>query len=1178
MKGLDEDMNKKQMQKVINMQLGNMHKNSDPRRRRVYNRNNFYYDIGEIVNNWNAEDLHEFAEILLTKNSKTFTWFKNQLFPMKISDLHHECFMPKYIDIKKLLVWYAVIISTNHIKINEFIIKKTEFEVALINGFYDRANMSLNEIEELIGYSFWSIDSRLALYEYSIGLEKNKEFLEKISLSDSDNWVKACADFFSFKAEKSVNNRQYVHRVQNFLEHLTESIRPFFEEKLFPIVQIEEDDIVNILRLNSSSSLIDMYNTFIKVCTRVLSDNKIENREIKRLVSESLALVEDVDDIVLYKLKWASGCLEGDIYLSEKDVNFLEIGDLYTKGDYETVIENIENSIEENANCFELYEYYVKSHIMLNRPLSFAAAESIKDELMLTMYNSYIKDGESAKAYFVLSRLLRLFSNSYLGTSLASFFADKYMIGISDILQNGKEYVSPIINIKLVNVLREKGETILNVFKANIGSSATTELYEYMLKKNKTTLVAQIDGIRSRWYAIKKDIMFGTGNPVEVLVEWYFELKGKEGILNSYQKERIATELYYLYIDMGMYLEAEELVVDETIYNRYSTIRMDLECIFSSLNVKNEKMKSNICTPIATFLYKEGDYTSIYTAVANFLNANNVRKPSELFQKESVYGESRLYFFLKKVCVKEILDSMYNVFETDEEVENERIEICKYLQVHDKKHVSEYIEEISQILQARKIIHGVKYFEDVKIDVDFDKIHTVYGEVFEDDYKRFCQIDNLDNNYTTFDALNNRWYIYINGEQQTYNHALLVFKEFFEDYRQELAFGQYGLDSILGTRIRHGCLQNQIRIAFETNNIAFVCRSAEDRTYLPTKAFDGMCVTLPEEIRKKLYEVISTFSRDIDDYMEEITTEYVRIRIDEKNPKGLFDFSVTIEDVAIIMQMVKEYQNVNLVCELFEIYWLHRLEKSLCNARVFFEDEVKNKFISRLKKLEEDVEMLTKGQQVHDILLDSISRTRTELQKCIDYIVEWFKVSQREEIEDFSAKDLLETCELINRRVVSNYDEIKKEVVINVKSLFLGKTFSHMIDILIILFTNAFYHSGYIDNLSDLVMKFEMTETEELIILRVENNLAEFVNKIDLKETVLDIQQKLEECIKNKEYYNYEGKSGYIKICKILECNLSCQSYMEFGLTLEENAYYVMIEMPKFGMIRKEKQNESITN
>ena len=53
-------------------------------------------------------------------------------------------------------------------------------------------------------------------------------------------WIKTqlcCADFFSFKAEKSVNNRQYVHRVQNFLEHLTESIRPFFEEKLFHIEQ-----------------------------------------------------------------------------------------------------------------------------------------------------------------------------------------------------------------------------------------------------------------------------------------------------------------------------------------------------------------------------------------------------------------------------------------------------------------------------------------------------------------------------------------------------------------------------------------------------------------------------------------------------------------------------------------------------------------------------------------------------------------------------------------------------------------------------------------------------------------------------------------------------------------------------------------------------------------------------
>ena len=1171
-------MNKKQMQKLINMQLGNMHKSADPRRRKIYTRNKFYYDIGEIINNWNVEDLKEFVKTLLTKNSKTFSWFKNQLFPMEMVDLHYDIFMSKHTDIKKMLIWYALLISNNKEQINKYVAKKKEFEVALINGRYDGANASLSEIEKLMGYSFWSIDSRLALYEYSIGLEKNKEYLEEISLSSGDAWVKVCADFFSFKAEKSVNNRQYVHRVQNFLEQLTESIRPFFEEKLFPIIEINEDEIANILRLNSSASLIDMYNVFIKVCIRILSDDHIQNSQLIKLVSEALSLVNGIEDIVLYKLKWSCDSLDDDICLSEKDMEFLTIGDLYTKGEYETVIEKIDSIIEDNADCFELYEYYVKSHIMLNRPISLDAEEKIKDQLMLAMYCSYIKDGESDKAYFLLSRLLRLFSNSNLGTTLANFFADKYMIGISDILQNGKEYVSPIINIKLMNAVKSKGHIVLNVFKEHIDNSPTIDLYEYLFTEDKTTTVTEIDSMRSKWYAIKKDILFGTGNPVEVLKNWYFELKDKEGICNSYQKERIATELYYLYIARGLYLEAEELVVDETISNRYSTIRMDLECIFCSATVKNKKMKSNICTPIATFLYKEGDYTSIYGAVANFLNMNGVKKPSELFQKESVYGETRLYFFLKRVCVKEVLDSMYSVFETDEEVENERIEICKYLQVHDKKHVSEYIEEISQIMQDRKIIQGVKYFEDVKIDVDFDKIHTVYGEVFEEDYKRFCQIDKLDNNYTTFDALSNKWYIYVNAEQQTFSHALLVFKEFFEDYRQELAFGKYGLDPILGTRIRHGCLQNQIRVAFENNNIAFVCRSAEDRTYLPTKVFEGMCVTLSQEAKNKLYEVVSAFSRDIDDYMEEITTEYIRIKIDEKNPKGLFDFSVKLEDIALLMQMVKEYQNVNLVCELFEIYWVKRLENSLSRAREFFEQEVKNKFISRLKRLEEDVTKITIGEQVHDILLDSISRTRTELQKGMNYIVEWFKLPQREEIEDYSANDLIETCELINRRVVSNYDEIEKDVVINVNSLFRGKTFTHMIDILIILFTNAFYHSGYIDNLSDLVMNFEMTETDNDIILKVQNNLAEFVNKRELKETVLDIQQKLEECIKNREYYNYEGKSGYIKICKILECNLSCQSYMEFGLTAEENAYYVMIKMPKCGMIRKEVENESVVD
>ena len=1166
-------MNKMQKRRLLQMQIGKPLRGTSPNKRYSYSINDFYNDLGLIIYTWSIKDYYSVISTFANNNSRSFSWLKFQLFPQNMGQIHTGRTFEPEDDGQRLIFWYANCFSAFKNKINTYLELRNKFEQQLILGNYIDANDILTILEKEVGYSLWSIEARLALCEYEGGLETNKSFLEQISSSGADAWVRNFAYFFSFKAEKGINNRQYCHRINSYTNRYDDKIKGVFFDKLFPISEYKLSDIKYILCYIFCFPLVDIYNTFIRLCTRILSDVEAD-KKIVDSVTGAISTINGINDIVINKLKLKAN-VECEISFCERDRQFIEICDLYTEGKYTILVEKARILINEIPNCFELYEIYVKAHIMGNLKFHEEERGIIKDDILIALYSSYVKDDNTPRAYFLISRLLRLFSNSNLGMGLSYFFVDKYAVGINSVLDIGKELFSPLYNIKLIGCVDLK-EKLIKRFEDQVKKSSTLQLYKSLYTEDDFSELDTVDVNRRRWYEIKKGLNCSDNSVWYKLQEWYKELEADDSVYSSYQKERISTELYYLYIRDSKFIEAEQLFADETIRNTYGNLRMDLEALFSNMVIKNKELKKSICTPICASLFYKGDYTQIYSNVANFLYANKLDKPSDLFGMEHVFGRERLYYFLKKVCVREVIDSMYNVFDSEIDVDNERIEICKYLQANDSSNASEYIEEISQIMQKRRIMEGVKYLEDVKIELDFDNIYEAQKELFEDGYKRFAHINMFSKYYTAYDASNKKLYVYSNDKDR-YSHAHFAFRELMEDYRQELAYGRYGLDPIIGTRIRHGHLQNNIRIAFEKNKIAFISISPDDRTYIPSEEFMNLCKNLNEVERNKLINYISDFSRNIDEYIEKINKEYLRIKIEEKNINGLFNFDISSADVAILMQTARKFQNINLVREFIEEYWKKVIEVNLKKVGSFFLNDALEFFIKELDVLSKKIDEIQGAKKIKAIFSDSISRARTDIQNSISQICGWFKLPKEQDYDNYTAQELISICEEINNRVVSNYGSIFVNKIINVSSMLKGKTFPHMVDIIIILFTNAFYHSGYINNLQALSIDLVFEENDYSIELSMTNNLSSNIDKDMLSNTVQTIQKKLKECIDKQEYYNYEGKSGYLKICKILDYNLSTQSYLEFGLN-KNGKYTVKISMPKNYLIVGDIVDEAFIN
>jgi|GEM_PF-2076383 len=1154
-------MNSKQKNKIIDIQLG---------------RKQIYPGLNELRNNWGYKSIEEAINQIVNSNTKSCQTYRNSLLP-KTYEVLGNGILFRYLpdEFEHELNWYVAHINNFREQINVYLKYRNEYENNLFLGEYNRALEVLNKIDSEICVSIWGLDNHFVLAEYRSGLEKNKELLASINANKCDRWISILADLFSFKAEKGVNNRQYNHRIEKLFAGVSDGIRSYFEEKLYSINGISSKNMYDLLYYNENASILDIYNVFLNVCIRTAADNNSYDAT-KGMIKNAVKKINGISDIVLDKLRYFFD-YTNEMEMNDFDRQMYKLGNLYTEGKYRDAIELCNVLFEKHANCFELYEYYVKSHIMMDEKLKTISEKSISQDLADSMYTAYIKDKQISQSYAGLCRIERIFSNSNFSAGIEDFIVDKYMIGNSKIQTYSKELFSPFLNIKFVNVFEDNTESVLSNLERGLGKGSSIELYKLINSKENQCESLEIDRNRYRWYKIKS--INSKSEKCEELEAWYKEICSYKGDFERYQKERISTELFYLYIDENKILEAENLYVKNRLENKYSILRMDLKEIFNAIKVGDELIKKSICTPIICYLCNQNNYAEIYSYTANFMELNGLEKPSDICEIYQMFDRDELIFFLRYVCTNEILDSMYFVFDNEDQVETERIEICLFLQKIDRDNEGEYIDEISHLLKNKQIMQGVIYIEDAKIDLNVDKILEQYRSVFYDNFKRFKQIGELDIEYKVFDLTNNLIYVKNSTDRKKYNHKLMIFKEMLLDFRDEFAFGKYGLDQSIGTRIRHGSLQNQLRVVFEKSNIIFVKKSTKDSSYIPSAKFLEMCKNIDNKSEEKLCEYISCFSEKIDLYLETLKSEFIRIKTEELNATGLIDLRVKSNELILLFEEAQEINNENLILEKFELFWLEKIKEGLEDARQFFDVSVKKEFISMLSNLEEDLHSISVIENMHYNLFDSISRSRTEIQNSVNMVSGWFKLPTKQVYAEFSANTLIETCEIIYKRVFLNYTSIEVNKKIESEIKIQGKYFSYFVDILIIIFTNAYYHSGYIDNTSSLQIDFEIIDKKDFYFISVKNNLSDNIIIDELNEKVQEIQRKINQSICTGQYSNFEGGSGLIKICKILEWNVGTKWFLEFGLDDDEKHFFTKIGIDSNSILVKEtNKNENYSS
>jgi hypothetical protein len=234
------------------------------------------------------------------------------------------------------------------------------------------------------------------------------------------------------------------------------------------------------------------------------------------------------------------------------------------------------------------------------------------------------------------------------------------------------------------------------------------------------------------------------------------------------------------------------------------------------------------------------------------------------------------------------------VYASEQELDDQRIAICQHLQTIDPDNANIYSEEISLRTRASKVRQAMHHVDNNKVYVDTSGIKRSLGRIFDDLFERYKDFRSLEPTIRThvisFDQ---------GGEPTTKTFtviyadlAMKLFNSLFDEVRDRyISSNEYGLDSYLSLRIRHGTLAGQIRSLFEEQHL-ITRASAEGSEYEPNLYWREALSEFSPLGWITLNAAFSKMSKEVDQTIEEVKRDWLQIRSDT-HEDGMFDFLFT---------------------------------------------------------------------------------------------------------------------------------------------------------------------------------------------------------------------------------------------------------------------------------------------
>lgn len=1119
---------------------------------------------------------------------------KNALFgnpiPKEYKDLRKSGLTFNTDELYRELSWYTHEIFENAGLINTFLLKKNEFEVNLLKGNYEDSIEILEFIESELSISEWSIVNRLLLSEYSGGFTKNKEILSQIINDNNAGIVNLLANYYSRRVEK----QQSFSKFNQDVLALAKDFYPNFKEYLiFKLSFFSKEDYGSygsILNLENPSAIIDKYETLINVITIIISRKFVSSETLSMIRSTIINLSEFLHDSRLQNMLFLIEASH-EVELNKNDREIIYILDLYTTGNYEKVIKELSSdSLFQWSNIFPLYIIFCKSYAYLNKELETPFEKSSIANTILEATNSILlKDFQFQSSITSLKKITVTF-----GLNNFSLYLRQFVDYQSNELSVSIDFnIASLISSSFFNpsilVITEETDKVNSLINS-LNSSTIRLLYAFKNGvKIRDLKLQDIENYRRNKYELKHYIKNKNYDEVYKYIQ-YFDAIPIDDFKNNlpFNKISLVNEKVDYFLHNKQYTRALNEIVENNLINANFASSINANKILE-LCLEQEALKSNISTPILFHQYYPQYVTKnfVWISLDNFLNTNNLHFPKDIITKKEVFDNDKLIYFLKNICIQDIYDSSI-WFENQDELDNERIEICTILSEIDNSNFENYISEISEIDRNLLIRKGVKQIDESKIYVDISGLKKSLYKDLNENLQRSINLQSLsidqlkkldlkeNNVLITFYDQDSKGVENIDSNIKITGYSRFqLFVEMFLKLRDNfIANNDYGLDTYLSMRIRHGTLLGEFRSNFEKYHL--VTKKENQSRYKENQYWKNI-VENDEKLKIKFNQLLSEFSEKIDNISNDLKNNKIQINTENKKSSGYFDFSYTQTMLFKLFQdkfaAIKETDI--FIEEALEELW-NRTEKNLHIIREFIAVDLKEEITGYINDLNKKIDELIvkKENSLYTELVRNLTNCKTDVRNELDKISSWFRRTNNKSINDFNIQLPIDSTVTTIKRIYKDYSSLNITTEINCTKKIEGEFFQHFCYIFQNLIHNVIEHSNLTS--SNLKIHISIEENSDNLSISIQNNLSENILIGELNNKISNIIIELNK-EKNSDKIRNESGTGYIKINKTIYHDLR-RNYFEILITpIDENRIFkCQILMDNTNLYKR--NNENIIN
>lgn len=1099
-------------------------------------KNKFY----NIVFHAEKDDIFRIIRTV-SNNSSMKMRVEKILFPKTIHDMcSNRIVINTELDVDYLRSYCIRIFCEYKQYIESYIDMKNQYEKFLFSEQYAEALHVINNIEEKMGLSVWSISKRMYLYDKIYGLEKHKRYLSELQNNVNNNiLLSTLFELESYFAESNTSYSAYKKRLESYNDILQENaiIRMYLDYRFNVERKFELEKIQIAFMFDSQLSIVDMYETFV-LAEQIMFTEGIRNKE--KL---------DTSDFRLCNLN----LIETPERICDYNEEYYKLLELYTCGKYQEYIERCEQYLLKVPQDFQSIILLVKSYILLNKKMD------IGKNLCKWLYDVYSLNGKEAEAIQGLLSYLKVVRFTSWEYKIMGFISRKttmpqrkkmsFLSVINDVC------ISPnIVNNECFN-----GDVteFLDSF-ANI-CPITQKLYLYKLGIG-VFPTAILDENRSLFF--KADKLIDASKNDEAL-----DILTRISRTDNYFLERVLRRKIRIYEQKEDYLAEVECVTNAILQNNNLQKRIDLPEVLKHVNSHLSKdIKRSIQYVVFTYLCMPSDYNKQRIAYSNYMDYNRYKSIDDIVSNEE--KNAVLIEFLSKVCIQHILKRDIILNPGGNKADELRVEILKVLIDIDEQNRKKYYAEIAAITKQKSIKDRIKQINQSRVYVDTDNIKKENESTLREDFNRYLAMKDLDEGLISYDIYSEDYISdlkkivdEINEKIKTnvvYSQKMIILKGIITTITEEFLFNEkYGLNTFLSSRIRHGYCKKQLTTVFQEYNLLSKKKKNNSEEYLINEYWDGV---LPKNARgsEEIKKYLSKFTLNIEKKVDDIKKNWLSIKYREEN-ESILDYTLCVNQCLLIdMDNIIDFNT--FYDEIIELLWKYTLghfaalrEKIQVELLAFFQDEL-TMLLEKIGKIS-DVNVKNEVKTI----CNNINLCKSKIGATTK---EFANVFEKKDVSylDFTMTDLIDTCLEIITKLNSSMSSVKLIRKIDDVALYKGENFPYFVDAVNILINNALEHSGIADLAElELTINIEKEQDEDVLTLlkeefdkkkiRVEsldflrlsisNTLSEDIDLQELQGKIAEIFDKTKDTETVKKYSQREGGTGLYKLYKTFQYNIN---------------------------------------